>query len=489
MRRLFILLAVLLTVGFPGALAARTGGPTGSALCTSLVPSTPLPPSGGGSRINLESFVPDPGCWLQDTAREVNNRNLYNFSADIAKFIVVVSILLAGLKAIPSGAYSMFLRTLAIGVVIFYAADTYDRKSGLGWIAADSMMDAWTTVYLESSRVGQAMLDQNVLKQVNELDVEFQKFVVSSMAIQGVAGLNGLFGGETDPTMLDSAYQRMQDRLNARETNPLLGNGTSIAYFLLLGMFSVFAALVYSSGVLVIITIIALPIVLALSTSGSMQFLKTTGVIWLSNLITILILPIFMALLIGTMLKAPIATLKDNLSYNATLATETANQIKANLDACSGVMFLACKFDRGLDGLMDNAMRGLESSFMGLSVGVLAVLVTFTIAMTQLRRIPSTVDRIFGTMGGGESSGVKTDFAGKPRLPRGHATSVTSNVKQTATVKGAASNAAAGGGRGGGGGGGSVTQMPKGPSLPPGGPAPSPRVILNNALPAPGRKP
>lgn len=485
-RRLLILVCLLLALA-PPATAARTPGQSGAVVCATL--TMPTSPSAGGNRINLETFVPDPGCWLQDTAKEVRNRNLYDFSADIAKFIVVASLLYAALKAIPTRSVSTFMRTLAVSVVVFYAADTYDRQSGLGWLAADTMMSAWTTVYTESSRVGQAMLDQNVANQVKDLDTEFQRFVVASMTIQSVAGLNGLFGNETDPTMLDTAYQRLQDQFNKREINPLLGNGTNVAYFLLLGLFSIFAALVYSSGLVVVITIIALPISLALSVTGSTQFLRTIAVMWLSNVITILILPIFMAILIGTMLKAPIATLKDNLAYNATLASDTANQIKQGLDACSGVMFLTCKFDRGLDGLIDNAMRGIEASFMGVTVGVFAILVVFSVAVTQLRRIPSTVDRIFGTMGGGESSGVKTDFVDAPKLPRARPSGGSSSSTTTNNLLVVSPGQAAGAGRGGGGGGGIVTQMPKGPSLPPGGSAPTARVILSNALPAPGRKP
>ncbi len=485
MWRRFLTVVCILLLLAPSATAARTPGQSGAVICATL--TVPIPPSAGGSRINLETFVPDPGCWLQDTANEVRNRNLYDFSADLAKFIVVASLLYAGLRSIPSRSVSTFLRTLAVSVVVFYAADTYDRQSGLGWLAADTMMSAWTTVYTESSRVGQAMLDANVIKQVKELDTEFQKFVVASTTIQSVAALNGLFGNETDPTMLDTAYQRLQDQLGQKKFNPVLGSNPSIAYFLLLGMFSVFAALIYTSGVVVIITITLLPISLALSVTGSTQFLRTIAVMWLSNLITILLLPIFMAILIGTMLKAPIATLKDNLAYNATLASDTANQIKQGLDACSGVMFLTCKFSHGLEGLITNSLRGLEGAFFGVSIGVFAIAVVFSVALNQLRRIPSTVDRIFGTMGGGESSGVKTDFVSAPKLPRPRPSGGSTTTSTTNNLLVVSPGRTAGAGPSGGGGG-IVTQMPKGPSLPPGGSGPTARVILN-ALPAPGRKP
>lgn len=472
LRKLILLLFMVCLVSLP-AQAARTDGRTGEAVCTRLDTAP------AGSRVNLETFVPDPGCWLQASTREVNNRNLYKVTATIAKFIVIASLLIAALKSVTAGSPTIFLKALVIGIVVFYSADTYDRKSGLGWTVASAAMEAWQTVYLESSRVGQQMLDDRVLAQVEQLDVEFQKYLSGSLVIQSITRNSGLRGDPTDPVSLETAWQDVQKE---KTFSPFLGKGgTSVAYFLLLGLFSVFAALVYSSGMMVLLTVLILPIVMALSTLGSARLIKATAVIWITNVITILILPIFMAILISTTLQAPIRTLKDNLSYNAQLASEAADKIKSELDACSGVFFVNCRFT----AFADNFLQGWENSFLGISVGVIAVLVIFSISMTQLRRIPAAVDRILGGMGGGESSGVKTDFADKPRLRSRVTTgSGTTNKVTTQTASVAASGPA--GGRSGGG---TVTQVPKGPSLPPGGPAPSPRVILNNALPAPGRKP
>lgn len=406
-RRLLAVLALLLTLAAP-ALAARVPESGGGVVCQTLLDRPG--PADGGNRINLETFVPDPGCWLQESAKEIYNRNLYGVTAKIGMFIVVASVLIAALKSIPAASPTTFMKALALGAIIFSALLTYDRKMGGGWFVAETAMSAWTSAYTASSRVGQAMLDQTVLQQTADLTQAFGKYVQSTAVIQSVATYNSVAGDETDPTTLENAWRNLQGKMDARSSPFQVKGLGAITYFLMLGIFSVFAALVYSSGMLVLLAVLAFPIVLALSTLGSLQLLKTTGVIWLSNVIIILVLPIFMAILLTTTLSSPIHTLQDNVAYNAQLASEAAAQVKAKIDACPRVFTVVCRLDTGLKSMVATVQDTLETAFMGVLVGGFAVVVAFAIAMTQLRRIPAAIERIFGGMGGGESSGAHTDF-------------------------------------------------------------------------------
>ncbi|GAA5533900.1 hypothetical protein [Deinococcus aluminii] len=407
-RRLLTVLALLLTLAAP-ALAAQTQQPNdGGVVCQTLADRSG--PADGGNRVNLETFVPDPGCWLQESAKEIYNRNLYGVTAKIGMFIVVASILIAALKSIPAASPTTFMKALALGAIIFSALLTYDRKMGGGWFVAETAMSAWTMTYTASSRVGQAILDQTVLQKTADLTLAFGRYVQSTAVIQSVATYNSVAGDETDPATLENAWRNLQGKMDARSSPFQVKGLGAITYFLMLGIFSVFAALVYSSGMLVLLAVLAFPIVLALSTLGSLQLLKTTGVIWLSNVVIILVLPIFMAILLSTTLSSPINTLQDNVTYNAQLASEAAAQVKAKIDACPRVFTVVCRLDTGLKSMVATVQDTLETAFMGVLVGGFAVVVAFTIAMTQLRRIPAAIERIFGGMGGGESSGAHTDF-------------------------------------------------------------------------------
>lgn len=471
MRRLWCVLALLFTLGAPALAESDTGAGGLSPICQTMLERNA--PAQGGSRINLETFVPDPGCWLQASIKDINDVNLFTVTAAIAKFIVVASVLWALLTSIGRGTATPFLRALALGFVAFTAANAYTTKSGVGWVAADWAMGAWQTAYVGSARVGQAMLDQRILAKTKELDEKISNYVAISMDIQAIATQKALFGTKADPNTLETAYQEMQKTVDSGSNikSPLPKSAYSAAYFLTLGIFSVFAILVYSSGMMVVISVLALPIVLALTTLGSRQFLQTVGVIWLSNVVTILIIPVFMAILMTTMLTSPVQSLNANLQYNIEIGTQMLTEVKQRLDSCSGVLFVACRAVEGIGAVIDGFTQGLESAFMGVGVAIFAIIVAFSVAVSQLRRIPATVERILGGLGGGESSGVFTDFNKRPRERRQRAAADASTQKTPALAPPASSGPKV-----------TVTQLPKGNGLPGGGvTVPNPKVILAQA--------
>ena len=117
------------------ALAGGPIGPPAPLPCASLTNRT-ADPQGGAGRITLNTFVPDPGCWLRDIAGEVGGRGLMRFTAKVAEVMIVAGIILAIIKSVAGSSASAGLRAVMLGVLCFSAVHGYGARTGPAWLAA-----------------------------------------------------------------------------------------------------------------------------------------------------------------------------------------------------------------------------------------------------------------------------------------------------------------------------------------------------------------
>ena len=423
-RLIFLLLALLFSV----SLAATPIGPATSPPCKSLS-STPTPsgtPAAGAGRVTLDTFVPDPGCWVRDFSWQVNSIGLVGYACTLAEVMIAAGVLIGGLKWLSSGSITPFLKALAIGMVTFSLVLSYSQKQGGAFMVAQWITDSWTTTYIASSGVGQTWLNGTVLRDAANLDQQISNYVrISSSLSQIRSDLVGA-SKNTDPAALNRIYTDMVEQASSDSAAygdkfqiPL--SSYSWVYFLMLGLFSVYSAIILSSGMLIILMVIVLPLLLALTTLGHLTPLKAGGIIWLSNLAMVLVLPVFLALLSGVILKTPVQSLAQALNDNVATGQQMIAQTQQAMSQCGSALYdPVCNIKETVMANVDSYVTSLGDIVVGMGRMAFVLVVCFGIGLTQVRRIPAVIAQLLGTIAGGESSGVRSTPPGLPRinLPR-----------------------------------------------------------------------
>lgn len=474
-RLMTVLLVLICCFGTSGLAAGGTSSPP--PVC-----GTNLPTNGsqqGGNVVKLEFFVPDPGCWIQGTMKTVNDKGLFKVMSVIGQALAIFGAALGGARSLAKGSLEPGMKALLIAFVCWTAAHNFSSQSGPGWFMGEWGMGAWQTSYVASAQVGQSMLDSSVLQQSSELGKKIGQYFLSVQELNSMKTGFTMLASVTSPDTLNSVYDQVVNKMNLGNQNipQLAFTNFGWVYFLTLGLFSVFAAIVYASGLMVCLLVVLTPVLFGIFALGHHKIFNNVGIIWITNVISMLIIPIVMAILMSTMLSSPVNSMNNALDQAIAETQGAVSQAQAQMRSCQGILYVACAGLKSAEAIIANNYNSLTDGITSIGVAIVTILTAFTIAMTQLRRLPAAIAQILGGMGGGESSGVHTDFIPGMR-PRGGRQN--NQVKQETSVK--SSSTVNAGTRGNGGP--TVTQMPKGPPLPSGGGgmnAINPKMILLQA--------
>lgn len=415
-------LALVVLLSLSSAFAAGdSGGGTGCATLTN-----PAGSQAGGSSVNLETFVPDPVCWLKDTQKTLKPLTVYSWSRNIAIGMIVVAAGLAALGASLNPAQAM--QKIVIAALCFGMLNGYGSSGG-AWYLKTMIDNGWNAAYTASATQGQAMLDANTLQGAKDLGTKFETYFTSMARIRYLehsmkaVGLRDAVTGQNDN--LAENYQNTVVKQDVKGdtsySTPLWSGLAGIAYFMILGMFTVFGVMVYSSGFVVLIIGAALPLIIGACAFGNFTPLLSVSKIGLAAILSIILLPISVGIMTKTMLTSPIQTMNASLDFAIKESTDRINAFQAKVDKCQALSLTACTdafgdFGRGVAG--DTLVLGagsalgnslIRDSLLGLGLGAFGVLAAFAGAVTQVRRIPALVFQVLGAAGGGgESSGAFT---------------------------------------------------------------------------------
>ena len=190
------------------------------------------------------------------------------------------------------------------------------------------------------------------------------------------------------------------------------------------------------------------PIFVAVTAIGMGSAAWSAFLIALGNILTVAIMPAMMNIMVGTMLKAPVNSMRQSTAYAAASAKAQLSRSRENWDRCKEALTL------NPDGEIGGCVKTLTTAagslnpgrnflmmswdtFMGIGLAVVALIISFSIMMLQLRRIPAVIMQIVGSAGGGESSGVGNNPG--TALAKGTIKTVTAPVRGVAGMaKGAA---------------------------------------------------
>lgn len=371
--------------------------------CTTLVPQGAT----GASRVNLESFVPDPICWLRDTSKTIQGAGLYKMTNKLALALIFLSASLALLNSLTSNNRSRLFMHLLMCGLCFGAIKDYGG-GGLAWQGYNLLRTGWSAAYSGSSTIGQNMLNTSFLKDTNLLASKTLEYLAvnSEMRLQRTLQAGRTLNPMESPESLQATYDAVSEEKKRQfsESQSFLGGSVaSVGYYLTIGLFSVFGIIIYSSGFLVLAIGIMLPIGVAITSFGRSNLMAGMGVLGLGSIATIAVLPIVVGLVTKTMLTSPIQTLSSSLNFTIDQGRSEITTLSAAVDRCG--WDVVCQSKTAATSAVFNAFGIGGDMIIGLGLAFFAVMAAFAVAMTQLRRVPALIMQVIGAGGGGESTG------------------------------------------------------------------------------------
>ncbi|ADY27618.1 hypothetical protein Deipr_2501 (plasmid) [Deinococcus proteolyticus MRP] len=377
-------------------------------------------PSAAEQRINLESFVPDPGCWIYNTLTQLEEYGVPGFAESVGKGLLFAGAAFAMIRALSTNSWNQTFLSLLYSGIAFTMINGYGAHSGPGYTIAKTFLDGWQSLYVASASMANEQINTTVIDGTKAISAAMWEYTASVAEIQANQQIMEVMGNFEDPAALENIVDYANERaLNRIDGNNIAGDLTpaSWAFVLLLGIYGIFAAIVFSSGLMMTLLVMLFPLFVAITALGQKRAAWNAFSLAVGQLLVIMITPAMMNIMLATTMKAPLASMQQSLEVSANQAKNQVMASRQNWEECKtlfagaqDVAFSGC-FDTALNGVKKLQMfefigSTLYDSVMGIVLGVIAIVISFSILILQIRRVPAVVMQVMGAMGGGESSGV-----------------------------------------------------------------------------------
>ena len=407
---------VLLVLWLSGSAAALGGHAT----CG--VNATPAVAQNGSSSFDMLTFAPDAQCWFNQTVEVLATSGVFHavdgLAAAVMTILFVTTVIIPFVTDPKSRGARMIIS--AITYVVFGSITISAARNEPG-NAIDTireyMFKGWTSIYIPSANMGSSLINahtgsgsvtanlQGIANQVAKLDYDatiyqrrqYDLMIISTNATRGVTS--------STQSQVDALIKDDQSKYKAPTGDP--GMWTNIGFFLLLGVFAVFAAIVYSTGFGVIIASLLLSIAFAFAAAGNFSVLKTTLNTTLAAFLSTLVVPFTVSVVIAIAFGTPTASMLRNLTADTTAVHTSLQTFTSTYQNCAlpqNWTNITCSIDN-VGANISATWEMLRTEMVGLLTIVIGMIVSLGIGLSQLRRVPALIGSMLGVSGGGESSG------------------------------------------------------------------------------------
>lgn len=409
----FLLRALPLLVLAAGGAAFAAGTATCSVL--DLPDADPNNPQ---ALLSLTTFVPDAGCWYTSTIEQLADAGVFQMTASFARYLVAILFGIYGLTALldvkaRAQAIKMVLATVVVGSLL---ATPADRNSTTNYIRV-FMLDSWPTIYQTAADWSEKQLggDSNqpgslgnyvrsLMEQMATLEYNATVFERVRGKINTALESNQL--GSNTEEIKENVYRIIEE--DRAKNKPVFDNmqlWTTIGSFLVMGLFTVFAALIYSTAINLIMSALLLPIQIAFIGVLQWGYFTKSMIGYISSLLTTVLVSVFSVLVMDIAIGAPATAMASRLADANNLMTSKIQEYALLWEKCGfDLGYATCQITNlALDiNVQANSVR---SMVVTLGAVLLMAVVASGIAMNQLRRVPAMIASAVGVSAGGESSG------------------------------------------------------------------------------------
>ena len=424
MRVLWVVLALWLT----GWGAAQTNPLYGQVSCQ--VNQTAAPAMTGSSSFDMLTFAPDAQCWFNNTVSTLANAGVFHAADGLALAVMMVlfvtTVLIPFVTDPKSRGAKMILS--AITFVVFGSITMSAARNEPGNaidVIRGYMFQGWTDIYIPSANMGSRLISgddstgsvsanlQGIASKLAQLNYDSTIYDRKSRQIMDIAVAARSSGASAAATAaeVNQLVTDDQNNYNRNQSTATPGSWTNIGFFLLLGVFAVFAAIVYSTGFGVIIASLMLGIAFAFAAAGNFSGLKTVLNTTLAAFISTLVVPFTVSVVVAIAFGQPTAALNRTLTSDTVAIHAKMQQFETqyqnNYQDC-GTIDVTCNASNMLTGIgtsITASWESLRTAFVGMLTILVGMIVSLGIGLSQLRRVPALIGSMLGVSGGGESSG------------------------------------------------------------------------------------
>ncbi|ASN83287.1 hypothetical protein [Deinococcus ficus] len=417
---------LLILVVFSGAADAVTLAPI---KCNSTAPA----PSNTADwlNINLESFIPNASCWMNNTYYAISTFGLFNIMAKFGTLVIVMFTFKAFFDGWTSRNWTGTLRVLFLSAIAVVLLNDAKQNGSITNRIYTIPVNLWRTIYKASSGMVQDSVKTNVVKNTQELATVTGAFVLHSMLAtnsmitynldgkqafqQGAAAAKeGELAGLTDAAANKAMGDIKDVNKELTEQVKKMSFIFQIGYLFLMGFFMAFAGIIYFSGLTIIICMFAFPLAVAFWAVGNSRPLTTIFNTVLVSLATVAIVPVVMAVAANLAIAQPTETIKTQMATANTQAGTVVKDYIAKSATCAAQAQAAGKAAPVGSQTVVNAMTNLKcetldqitpiakefgASVFRITVAMIVMIMTMMmcigIGVALMRHVPSLLSQIF----------------------------------------------------------------------------------------------
>lgn len=395
------------------------------------LPECALPPGSvqanpNGSNLTLTAFLPNAPCNIAQITYFWGYWGLWKGMALVGLGLTAAlffwSLFQAVLSKTPEKALTPFVIAVVLSSSVLVPAT---KDQGVIPIVQRTGIDMFNSLYRVSANVGYTAMSQgenSVQQQTAVLGRNLALLVARAQHASTIRAqmqqikAGKLTGDLADPNLANTLYAE-QVRNEQAGANAIFSNGGwifDVGYWILYGLFSVFASIIVLVGGGMQLGMLLLPVMLSFLVIRQYQPLKNFGLGYLTSLLVIALLPIVIASMASLAISIP-------ASRMAPIVTQLNGEVAAQLTRYQELLRtgcqwyeVSCNFETQVFNPILSDLSTVKEIFNNLILTLLAGIVGLGIATTFTRRLPATIATFFGASGaGGESSGVETGGLGK----------------------------------------------------------------------------
>lgn len=368
--------------------------------------------------LSLTTFVPDAGCWYKSTIQLLADAGAFEMTASFAKYLVAILFGIYGVSAMldvkaRAQAVKMVLATVVVGSLL---ATPADRNSTTNYIRV-FMLDSWPATYQKAADWSDSLLGSNSNEQGslgNYVRTLMEQMATLEYNATVFDRVRGKINTALESNQLGQNADEIKTNVNRiieedRAANqPVFSNmrlWTTIGSLMVMGLFTVFAAIIYFTAINLIMSALLLPVQLAFVGVLQWGYFTKSLIGYVSSLLTTVLVSVFAVAVMKIAIGAPTQAMAGYLGDANNLMTTKIQEYATLWEKCGfDLGYATCQITNlALDiNVQANSVR---SMVVTLGLTLLMAMVASGIAMNQLRRIPAMISGAIGISGGGESSG------------------------------------------------------------------------------------
>ncbi len=373
----------------------------------------------GAGEITLTAFLPSAPCLMAQTVLLTAKWGLWEAAAGLGLTITAGLAMLQLFSAARSGIEKALI-PLVTAIVVTSLLIPAAQGTGVVRAMQVEVLSQVRGVYNASATLGNAALSNGpssvasttarLGEKIAELLARTQHASVVEMQLQ--AAKTARDPAFEDPGLAQKLYADAVAKSNEGISFTGVPGGPNwifnVGYLLLYGFFAIYAGIIWVVWVTLVITVMLLPILMAWCVQGSFKGLQNAGASVLGTVLVIALMPPFTALTATITIGIPGYFLEQRVNtINTDVAASLTRYQNALASGC-GRLDGGCVLRRDVVLPMQADLASMKETATWAILAVVCLFVALSIGSTMLRRVPATIMGMFSLPGGGESSGVET---------------------------------------------------------------------------------